>query len=855
MLSLRSHFVALFCCLIAIAAFLGAASDAHSATIYSPQASASKAVGPTGKPCKPLEFVDQNCWKEPAAKKQKASKKKTKKGSTAGGKKPAKSTTPASPTAPDAQSNEAVTGVVGSDLNWLKTNGLNSPICGKQSIQAKKVLKNNCERSGMASVPTPTGNLGLDVKVDASITKPGSWFAGTVQNTVSILWVLMANITAAMFAALEWSFSMNLLEGETLGKVGQQLKSIESAWTTPMVRLAMVFFAVWMVYYAAIRRQFRLVLSELGSSLGLSLIVLMIIANPIGTVGTVSKTVNDLALYSLNAIQSPTNFVAKSKQSNPNSYAEGLGGVFDSVVVRSWSLMQFGNVHWATSPKRLDPELKEVAVQLAADKSPSVKDAVADAKTNAALFLAFPPNTAERDGINDIDGKKTLLRVLCNNDDHNKCEGKYKSIADQRTAAGTDARIGQWFLVASGLLCVWIVLGMLAVGLLGASIASVFYLILVVVTAPAAWINVAGAKRKYQYYLGEFAGALVAKLLYAVALGIVILLFNVIVALNLTFLKQWILMIVAFIFLFKKRKELTALAPGLVRPGAMGRKTVNSIRKQRRRATREVTNRLREARDKRRDRLEQLGKEAAERSKKKRRERATEGPARPGAKPAVAHAVSENPEKAMVDTARRRAIGRGQQANADLGPLRTRLGRLSQQEHASEQKLQELKPGSREHKKEMRRQMSLKRRRERMDKAVNGARIDRERGHDVAGRPVDRAAETARAARIIDHQASLPATNRDYRQLSAMADLTPEAYDQLSGRERNQVRSAINQELRVRRSSTSIAAPGAGEFAANSTAPPPRRQPKSGSDLNRERVGGKRMRPTPRKRETQTAGR
>lgn len=828
---------------------LGMSEPVTAATIYQPQISAS-AVDRSGKSCTAGEFVRGSCRPEPTKKKA-PTKKKT------AAKKPS-SSAPASRPAPATSSTETESGIVGSDQNWLKKNGLVSPVCAKANVQASKVLRANCARSGMATVPTPTGNLGLDVKVDTGITKLGNFFAEAVQNTVSLAWVMMVNVTAAMFAALEWSFSLNLMDEATLGSVGRQLKAVEAAWTAPMVRMLMVMFGIWMIYNAAMRRQFRLALSELSSSLGLSLIVLMIIANPVGTVGTVSQTANNLSLYALNAIQSPTSVVAKSKKSYANSYSEALGGVFDSVIVRSWALLQFGDVYWATTPKELDSELKDTAVDLAADKSPSVQTAVKEAKTNAALFLAFPPNTAERDGINDIDGKKTLLRVLCDNSDATKCKGKYKAIANQRTAEGTDARVGQWLLVASGLICVWIVLGLLCVGLIGASIACVFYLLLIVVMAPAAWFNWGGAKRKYQLYLMEFGGALFAKLLYAVGLGVVILLFNVIVALQLSFFKQWILMIAAFIFLFRKRKELVGFAPNVLTPGKAGRRSMRTIRRQRNQMSRRIRDRAVETRDKRQQRLGRLTASAAEESRQQRTSRRQEtGATSRSPRRSGEFAVAENPAGAIVETARRRAIGMGHQANHDLRPLRERLGRLSLQEHSSAQKLKELTPGSPEHKKELRRQMSLQRRRQHVDGAVATAHRDRQRGHDVASRPVDQAAEAARASQIMKQQAALPVTQRNYRQLAAMAELTPEAYDQLDGRQRNHVRSLINQELRTQHSSTPVAGgAAAGEFAANSTSPAPaKRAPRSGGDLQRERVSGKRVRPVPRRREAESSTR
>lgn len=760
---------------------------------------------------------------------------------------------PAASTAtPTSDSEGSSSGVRGSSSNWLAENGLVSMLCKSPKAVLDEKLRINCQRSGLASMPSPTANLGFDVHVDTGITKPGAYFASTAHNIANMIWGIFVTVTAALFAALEWAFSLNLLDNSSLGSIAGQLREIERTWTEPMLRVAAGVAGAWIVYQGLMMRRARLVAGELVTSFFLVVCVMMIVANPIGTVGAVNKASNDLALYAISAVPSTTSSAA-SRTSRPQSaYGQQLNAMFNVVGTRSWALLEFGNVSWATNPKKFDSELQSVASKLAESWPKPVQQAVADADTNGELFLAFPPNTAERDGINDLDGKKTLLGALCDSDDIKKCKGKYKPLADQRTEAGTMDRWGQLALVTTGLIAVWVILGSLAIGLIGAAAASVFYLFLVVVTAPLAMLMVGDTQRRFRKHLVDLGGALFAKLIFAIALSLVMLVFQAIIALKLPFFPQWLLMVAAFGTLFKKRKELLAIAPTLFVPGRLGQRAISKSRQARRSSLQYLRNNVgRKDSD-----VSRLADVATRESKKRRKDAAKKK------KEAVADArdatrvptstlakVAADPAATVARTARARAIGRGAEAKQVLEHAKERHGRLAQQMHASSEKLKELQPGSRAHEKERRRRISLERRMQSADAARTTARQAINHGREVAGRPVDLPLDTARAQTFMRDQAAIPAPQRNYEKLAAMASVTPEAYRQLEPRQRNQLRSQINRELKTDWSTSTPAAPSAiGEFATQSTGGAPRKAATNWS-LSRARVAGaKRERPAPRDR-------
>src|ERR1035441_4562795 len=101
-----------------------------------------------------------------------------------------------------------------------------------------------------------------------------------------------------------------------------------------------------------------------------------------------------------------------------------------------------------------------------------------DARTNGELFLALPANQAARNSIND---SGSLFNVLCGGSSE-PCQGSTAGQAGFRTESGTQARLGGLFLIAIGALGMILLIGFIALPLLGAAIMSLLYLLM----APAA---------------------------------------------------------------------------------------------------------------------------------------------------------------------------------------------------------------------------------------------------------------------------------------------------------------------------------------------------------------------------------
>src|SRR5207245_6380045 len=101
------------------------------------------------------------------------------------------------------------------------------------------------------------------------------------------------------------------------------------------------------------------------------------------------------------------------------------------------------------------------------------------ASSNGALFLALPANGRERNSIND---EASLLRTMCQSSEATRCRGPMAAQAEFRTDRGTWKRVGGLLLIFGGVLGMLLLLGFIALRLLGAAIFSLLYLLL----APAA---------------------------------------------------------------------------------------------------------------------------------------------------------------------------------------------------------------------------------------------------------------------------------------------------------------------------------------------------------------------------------
>jgi hypothetical protein len=379
--------------------------------------------------------------------------------------------------------------------------------------------------------------------------------------------------------ALEWCYSLDLLGPATLSRAGSALGEAKRVFTDPWLGLALALAAIAFAWQGIVRRQ---VTDALGRAALLALMVtggLWIIANPVGTVGAVGNLADEAALGT----------VAAAATGNPSqpvaSVDAAFGAVFDAVVTGPWCYLEFGDVTWCRDPTLLDPHLRADADQLeelyragARCRGPApglvqcapagstlqsqlagTATALGEARTNGALFLALPAGTVGRATLTSPTATPTLYQILCGSGNPSVCTAPTALQAEFRTVSGTWPRVGGLMLIAAGALGMMLLFGFIALRLLGAALATLLYLLLAPIAVLAPALGDSG-RDTFRLWLTRLVGSLVAKLVYSVALGVLLLVMSLLGSLDgLGWWTQWLLLSVFWWTAFEHRHRLLSL--------------------------------------------------------------------------------------------------------------------------------------------------------------------------------------------------------------------------------------------------------------------------------------------------------
>ncbi|HEX2017039.1 MAG TPA: hypothetical protein VGN69_10115 [Solirubrobacteraceae bacterium] len=483
----------------------------------------------------------------------------------------------------------------------LSGNGMRSALCRSVRLRAhlSPVGRQNCVSSGLVFAVAPVEHYAFDTHIDTSVSplSQNNQLAIVQGLLLTPIWTALVWISHALIVALEWSFSLDLLDGRTLGPVTEALRSARRAFSDPWLASALAVAGMLVVYRGLIQRRVGDTVADVAAMLAMTAAGLWLIADPVGTVGAAGRLVNDAAVGTVAAVSNG------SPSRASGVLGDDLRGVFEATVTGPWCYLEFGNVDWCNRPAALDPRLREVAMRLAGggplpdacrtggDFTTCVSLArrgpgelarenalVHRARTNGELFLAFPANGTERNSITS----DSLLRALCGSGDATQCSAPTAAQAQFRTEGGTWPRVGGLLFIAVGMVGMFALLAFVALRLLGAALLTVVYLLL----APAAVLSPAlgdWGRGVFRAWAGRLLAALSAKLLYSVLLGALLLMLRVLTALgSLGWWVQWLL-IAAFwwVVYVHRHRWLQGAAVGGVgeRPRGAGRPLAHHLRR------------------------------------------------------------------------------------------------------------------------------------------------------------------------------------------------------------------------------------------------------------------------------------
>jgi hypothetical protein len=469
------------------------------------------------------------------------------------------------------------------DPSPLAANGFESPACTSQMLTAQlsQAERTNCAVSGVAVAPVPLSNYAIDVNIPSGLgASLGQILDAIVQDLfVTPIWTAAVWLIHVVLIALEWCYSIDLLAPATLARASEALGGAKRVFTDPWLGLVLAVAGVGFAWQGLVRRR---VLDTLGQAGLLAVMVgggLWIIADPVGTVGAVGNLADRAALATVAAS-------ATGNPSQPVATVDGaLAEVFDTATSGPWCYLEFGDVDWCREPAALDPGLRATATRLeqllraeATCRGPTpglvqcapggsalqsqlagAATALGEARTNGGLFLALPPEAPPRTALSSQTATPTLFGALCGSNDPTACTAPTAPQAEFRTASGTWPRVGGLLLIAAGTVGMLLLLGFIALRLLGAALATLLYLLIapLAVLAPALG---EGGRDVFRLWLTRLVGAALAKLVYSVALGVVLLVVKLLSSLDgLGWWTQWLLVSVFWWMAFEQRHRLLSL--------------------------------------------------------------------------------------------------------------------------------------------------------------------------------------------------------------------------------------------------------------------------------------------------------
>lgn len=429
----------------------------------------------------------------------------------------------------------------------LLRNGLSSPFCHLAAGELSSTAAEDCKTSGFVAASAPSEDYSFDTNIDTTL---GVSIDALLQDyVVRPAWMVLVWLVRALLVALEWAYSLDLLRGPLAGGLGPALRAAEAELTRPWLASTLAVAAVLLAYHGLVRRRVAQTLGEALSMLAMITAAMLVIADPEGTIGGLSRLADTASVGTFGAV------VQGSTARPYGALAESMHELYAASIEAPWCLLEFGNVGWCDQPARLDPRLEGAAARIASRiegqaRSGSQSRANAEvlahraqllraARTNGQIFLALPANGPVR---NSVKESTSLFYVLCGGGkDATECRGPTAAEAEFRANSGTLPRIGAVLMIALSLLGMLLLVGFIAVRLIEAAILSVLFLLLAPVAALAPTLGEAG-RAAFQKWAAHLLGTVSAKLLWSALLAALLATMRIVLALDgLGWLVQWLL--------------------------------------------------------------------------------------------------------------------------------------------------------------------------------------------------------------------------------------------------------------------------------------------------------------------------
>jgi hypothetical protein len=388
------------------------------------------------------------------------------------------------------------------------------------------------------SHPFALDNYGLDAQVNWGITELENTFPKVTQWVIQSIWQLMLYVFNGIMVMLQWAFSLDLLQN-SMSKLADALQVMRDHIDTPWGLTAVAAMALWGIWNGLVRKKSIDTLRGLLTSLLCMAALLVVIGNPVGTLGQLTSAANGASTEMLDSITSGS---VTEPQQAVGSTEETL---FNTVILRPWCALQFGDIDYCLS------------------KPNGLGQSVAN------TWLQAPPDSEWRKSLYEITKAESAdaARSEVKHQDppgHNGSLGDVYNLgghADKVELIGSEStmtRLGLLLLILVGVVGAICLFCYLAARLL---MAALFVLVLVMF-APAMFLIAAlgeSGRSSVVAWATRLLGAILTKVVFALFLAVIIAASNLVTDLNLGFFPTWILFIAFWWGVLLKRKDLLAL--------------------------------------------------------------------------------------------------------------------------------------------------------------------------------------------------------------------------------------------------------------------------------------------------------
>lgn len=413
-----------------------------------------------------------------------------------------------------------------------------------------------CRASGSVLHDHPLSSYGLDVRAGWSVTDPGKSFSIALQSVGSALWTGLMFLLKGVLLLLEWAFALDLT-AEAMPEARGTLDRLQrDAFGEPWLLMGISVAGLWGIWNGLVRMRAVETMAGLAATLALFVGALVIVTRPAQTVGWAAATTNDAALGVMAAGTTGTT------ADRHGALADAMRAVWVGTVHQPWCALQFGSVEHCT--------------KTTGDRErPTVGD----------VWLSYPAQSWQRerlfrltkDGNQDDDGG--VLDSLDITGDDRQLDDDVARLIEKKPerigmqeAGGTFPRLALLAMVTIGLLGAAALFAYLGLRLLLAASMTLLLLLIAPAMLIAPGFGESG-RATFLVWLKRLAGAIVAKLVYAVFLTVVLAAARVFLALEIGWFGTWLVLASFWWGVFLKRNELIAFVAAGVphrESGSMG---------------------------------------------------------------------------------------------------------------------------------------------------------------------------------------------------------------------------------------------------------------------------------------------